>query len=486
MVGRSGVFFSPRPSLAPPKGTNVEQLLKFRAELLAKIKATNAKIDAFLAISAPTPEQAKAAEADNAEATSLYAELAKIDARIERKNIELAEEKRQKDMEAQAATERIRAEQANRGRRMTQPDLPAAGHTGASGVPAEPRQHDPRGGFANPRDFLLAVMDWGRGTRQDNRLRERLTVGSDEARNSSDPAGGFLTPEAFSPNMLRVSPESDPMAGLTTQIPMNFPVVKIPARVDKNHTTSVSGGFTVTRRPETVAGTPSQMTFERLALEAHELFGLTYATEEILTDSPQSFIAIIESGFSDQFTYHLINERLNGSGNGEFLGVMNSPCLVSVAKESGQSAATIVKENIDKMRSRCWRYGRAVWLANHDTLPMLKSLAQVVGVGGAPVPYLSVDANGNATLDGRPCIFTEYAKTLGTVGDLVLGVWSEYLEGTYQSIQAAESMHVRFINHERAFKFWVRNAGMPWWSAALTPKNSAATLSPFVVLATRA
>jgi hypothetical protein len=46
-------------------------------------------------------------------------------------------------------------------------------------------------------------------------------------------------------------------------------------------------------------------------------------------------------------------------------------------------------------------------------------------------------------------------------------------------------MHVRFVNHERAFKFWTRNAGAPWWRSALTPHKGSATLSPFVTLAER-
>ena len=47
-------------------------------------------------------------------------------------------------------------------------------------------------------------------------------------------------------------------------------------------------------------------------------------------------------------------------------------------------------------------------------------------------------------------------------------------------------MHVRFENHEQVFKFWTENAGAPWWRSALTPKNGANTLSPFVTLAARA
>jgi len=70
---------------------------------------------------------------------------------------------------------------------------------------------------------------------------------------------------------------------------MSATMVKVNARVDKNHSSSVSGGLTVTRRPETLDGTSSRMAFEQISLEAHELFGLAYASESILSDSPQSF-----------------------------------------------------------------------------------------------------------------------------------------------------------------------------------------------------
>jgi len=45
-------------------------------------------------------------------------------------------------------------------------------------------------------------------------------------------------------------------------------------------------------------------------------------------------------------------------------------------------------------------------------------------------------------------------------------------------------MHVRFVNRESAFLAYERNAGAPWWRAALTPNQSATTLSPFVTLST--
>lgn len=359
-------------------------------------------------------------------------------------------------------------------------------------------------GFRTPREYLECVMKAYLDPSKpvDKRLQGLSTsyirkqkteagiyikaAGSDEASGANDPYGGFLVPTGFSPDLMKLDPEADPMAGKVTVIPMGNPIIKIPARVDKNHTTSVSGGLTVTRRPETVAGTASRMEVEQIQLQASSLFGLSYATEELLTDSPISFSALLAAGFSDQFTSHLINERINGTGVGEFEGVLASPALVSVAKESGQAAATIVYENVLKMRARCWGYGNAIWIANHDTMPSLMTLNQAVGTGGAVVWQPSAREDHPDMLLGRPLIFSEYAKTLGTQGDLILGNWKEYLEGTYQPLQNDESIHVRFVNHERCFKFWTRNDGRCWWRSALTPKNGTNTLSPFVVLDTRA
>ena len=137
------------------------------------------------------------------------------------------------------------------------------------------------------------------------------------------------------------------------------------------------------------------------------------------------------------------------------------------------------------MRSRCWRYSNAIWLYNHDCLPQLRSLIQSVGTGGVPVGYFQVGTDGVSTLDGRPAFATEFAQTIGTVGDLILGNWSQYLEGTLSGARQEESIHVRFLNHERTFKFWMENDGTPWWRSALTPNQSSTTLSPFVTLAAR-
>ena len=395
------------------------------------------------------------------------------------------------------------------------PVLVAKGNGEDSDVPPVPvklrAEEDPRKGFHNHQDFILACIEnAGLRAREqvaDERLRLlavsdpedkraagelafllpvafsppglHATAGSDEQGVYDDRYGGFSVQPTLLPGMLQLGFEGDPTTGRTQPVPMTSPTVEIMARTDKDHSTSV-------------CGTASRFEMEMVTLKASSLFGLSYATEELLTDSPISFAAIIAGGFKDQFAHHMLNEKIRGLGGSEYQGVLQAfdasdlgPTL-SVTKETGQDAATIVAENAIKMRSQCWGFGEAIWIANHDCYPQMAVMSIAVGTGGTLVYQQSVIEGRPDMLLGRPVFYSEYPATLGSQGDLILGNWSQYLDGLYQPMQSAESIHVRFVNHERTFKFWLRNAGAPWWRTALTPTQSSTELSPFVVLDARA
>lgn len=363
-------------------------------------------------------------------------------------------------------------------------------------------EEDPKKGFKTARAFLAAVLNVDTGRASNNTSEQNAALrgqfrtgkgemlaaaGADEQGTHADPYGGYLIPEGFSPSMLQLNPEADPTEGRTLNIPMASPTVKIPARVDKNHTSSVSGGLRVYRRAETDTTSSSRQEYELVSLQANTLMGLNYTTEELLSDSPISVAALLQAGFASEFRAKILKEKLFGTGVGEYEGVMNCAGRVDVSKETGQAAATINTQNVLKMRARCYGYGNAVWLANHDTFPQLMQLTLAVGTGGSAVSLFDIRSDdGINRLLGRPIFFTEFCKTVGTTGDLILGDWSQYLEGTYQSAQSAESIHVRFVNHERTFKFWMRNDGRNWWRSTLTVNQGSNSLAPFVALNTRA
>jgi HK97 family phage major capsid protein len=433
------------------------------------------KLDALLAKESLTAD-------DRAECDRLEGEFARLTGELEAAKKTAAEDTERKTRNAKRQAELSKGQ----GRKTSQQTSHSIGE------PRDAFEDDPKRGFKDHREFLTAVMQAPLDRRVDPRLRSlksssiehNATAGSDEHGTYSDPYGNFFVPKSFSPDTLRLDPESDPMAGLVRAIPMTTPTISFNARVDKDHSSSVSGGLRVYRRKETQTVTASRMEHEQVELKAAGLFGVAYATEELLERSLVSFIALLDAGFADEFSAKLVNERLNGTGVGEFEGILNSPAKITVTKETGQAAATILKENIDEMQMRCWRYGSAVWVANHGTRRMLKSLVQTIGTGGIAVPYYTVAPDGTAMLDGRPLLFSEFCPALGTEGDLSLVNWSEYLEGTLTGMNNAESMHVRFLEHERTFKFWTENDARCWWRSALTPKNGP-TRSPIVTLQTR-
>lgn len=450
--------------------------MKTLSQIAAELKDCGAKMLAIL-----DEADAKTDGKLSGEPLAEFQKLESLKASLEseEKDIELAAERRKAADAARASAENLSKIAATHQGRVTQPEPLHVGNQRDAFL------SDPKRGFADHREFLMLAMEAGTtGKLTDPRMRS-LAVGSDEASTVHDPYGGFLLPKGFSPDMKSISGEADPTAGRTTDVPMTTQQIEILARVDKNHTSSVTGGLQVRRANETDTTAATRQEMEKVTLTATALMGVAYATEQLLARSPISFIALLQAGFRDEFSTKILKEKLFGTGAGQMQGVVNSPCVVDQSKETGQAAATIVKENIDKMRSRCWGYGNAIWLYNHDCLPQLRSLTQAVGTGGSVVNYFSTDTNGVSMLDGRPAFASEFCKTLGTSGDIILGNWSQYLEAMLTPQAGEESIHVRFVNFERAFRFMLENDGKCWWTSALTPNQSSVTLSPFVTLATR-
>lgn len=264
------------------------------------------------------------------------------------------------------------AEAANEAERNYQvhaadPDAQAGARAAAAAgvvVGKDNAEDDPKRGFKSHREFMGKVLEHGRFGRLDAKLKPLIvqaTAGSDEHGTYSDPSAAFLIPVAFAPDILSVQAEADPTAELTRKMPMSAPMVKQNARVDKDHSSSVSGGLRVYRHSETTAAHESRVAVEQLTFQAEDLMGLASATENQISDSPGSFVAMISDGFRDEFAAKILQEKIRGVGSaGQYTGVLTAAALISVAKETGQAADTIVVENIDNMASRCYRDRKSV------------------------------------------------------------------------------------------------------------------------------
>jgi len=267
---------------------------------------------------------------------------------------------------------------------------------------------------------------------------------------------------------------------------MTFNAINETSRADGSR----RGGIQVYWLAEAASKTASAPAFRQMELKLKKVAGLVYATDELLQDAA-ALESWIMSNLPEELNFAVEDAILNGTGTGQPTGIIGSNAVVSVTKETGQAADTIVAENIFNMWSRMWAPSRrnAIWLINQDVEPQLFQLSLGVGTGGSVLywPPGGLNSAPYATLMGRPVIAHESMPTLGDTGDIMLVDPREYQMIEKGGIQTASSIHVNFTSDETVFRFVYRVDGQPKWNAALTPKSgSGNTLSPFVKLNERA
>lgn len=384
-----------------------------------------------------------------------------------------------------AATEAVKAYEA---KLAAEPAINGAGF--ATTKPAEVKSKPE--GFKSLGEQLDAVRRaMTPGYSIDRRLAETKAISGMSETVPED--GGYLVQTDFATELLRITHETGLLASRTApHIPIgpNSDGLEINAVAETSRATgSRWGGVQAYWRAEADTVTASKPKFRRMKLELNDLMGICYATDKLLADTT-ALGFVIQTAFAEEFAFLIDNAIIRGSGAGQPLGILNSGAYVSVTKETNQVADTIYWENIVKMWNRLWSKSRpnAAWYVHQDALPQLQTMAQVIGVGGVPVYLPATGAAGApySTLMGRPVIEIEQADTVGDQGDIMLLDLSQYLMIDKGGLEAAQSIHVRFLYGENTFRFILRTDGQPIWNSPLTLFNSSTTVSPFVLLDARA
>lgn len=362
--------------------------------------------------------------------------------------------------------------------------------------PDDPTQQpgaDPKGGFKCLSEYAIAVRAAGKG-QVDKRLVDLESKAAADGMNEADAEyGAYLLPVEFRNTLLEVAVNQSNIINLAFRVPMAINAIEIPYLSGFDRSTGLlHGGVQFKWLDEAAEITGTRPKLGKVGLRLKKAAGMAYMTSEIIEDSPITMEPLLTRAFADALTWELDENFLNGVGGGRPLGVVNAPCLISVAAETNQSAATIIFENVTKAYSRMWNKANAIWMANDDCFTQLASISLAVGTGGVPVwlPAGGVSGKPYDTLMGKPLVFTEHCQTVGTLGDLLFCDWSQYLIGQKAGVGAGTrfdtSIHLKFDYDQTAFRFIFRIDGQPWWPTALTPRHSSNTLSPFVGIATRA
>jgi len=305
--------------------------------------------------------------------------------------------------------------------------------------------------------------------------------------------GGWLVQQDFSNDLLQDVFNTGILASRCRRQPIsgNANGIKINGVDETSRASTRYGGIVGYWEDEAAEKTASKPKFRRIELNLKKLIGLCYATDELLADAA-ALEAFIRGAFVGEFGFLLDDAIINGTGAGQPLGILNAGCLVSVGKESGQAAASVVAENIVKMYSRRFasQTGNYGWFYNQNIEPQLFTMSLAVGTGGIPI-YMPPGGLNDAPygrLMGLPAIAIEQSATLGTQGDIVLANFQNgYILAEKGGIQSDMSIHVRFVYDESVFRFVMRVDGQPVRATALTPYKggSSYTQSHFIALDTR-
>jgi HK97 family phage major capsid protein len=332
---------------------NIKQLLQDEADKKKAVaKAKKEGRDLFaIDEKSRTPEQAERFKAVFSELTALETELETIEA-----NLEIARRLQDKERDNVPASHIA----AGADRSAERPWGPTLHSDATPQMQVEARR-------AALGEFAIAVKQAASGEGMDPRL---FAAGTGmNTMNQGD--GGFAVPPEVAPGL---------EAGM-------FAAGEILSRVDARTITGDSIAYNVIDETSRATGSragavqgywvdqgtapsASQIKLARIELKLRKVAALGYMTDELVSDA-SALGGELDAAFVDELIFQTEDTIVEGTGAGQPLGYQNAPCLVTVAKETGQAARPSLVANLSKMWARLPARSKktAVWLINVDVEP---------------------------------------------------------------------------------------------------------------------
>jgi HK97 family phage major capsid protein len=289
-----------------------------------------------------------------------------------------------------------------------------------------------------------------------------------------------------------------------------FPTVQETSRVSGQRWGGITStwGLGETVLPAQVDGKVSMADFvnERLLI-------LTTLSRDIWSDAKKlerwlNYVALAEVRFNIELAI-----LMGITGCARPMSVVNSPCTVTIAKQSGQGSGTIEAINIDQMWSAIAAGNKrnACWFASDSVISAIDQLA--VSGQWPEINYIPAGRYGNAypTIKGKPLFYCEACPAIGTPGDIICADLSDYVF-TYMkapaggisisvdvspgfgrsgmiglpdgALERRASADVLFTTDQIALIFKFRGDGRFLWNTTVTSLNGA-TVGPAAIIAQR-
>lgn len=326
--------------------------------------------------------------------------------------------------------------------------------------------------------MVSAHASMAKGAPTDARfIRAAATTYGNEGTNAD---GGFVVPPDFREAIYKPILGEQSLLPMTDMLTTARNSVTIPT--DMTTPWQTSGGVLVAIEGEAAVAAQTKPAVGQLALPLFKLQALVPMTDELMEDAPV-MNSYLPAKIGEKFTSKINDLIVAGTGTGQPTGLLNSASLVTYT--TGSAGTVITYNAIKGMWSRLYgplRFG-AVWVINQDVEPQLLGMTAPGGSQPAYLPPGGASASPYYTLLGRPVIPVQAAKSVGTVGDIILWNPKAYVTAVKAGgMKSDVSIHFFFDQGATAFRFNMRMGGKSWWSAAVNPQNGSATLTNIVAL----
>lgn len=332
-------------------------------------------------------------------------------------------------------------------------------------------------GFKGLGDFFTAVRNQSSG-RPDRRFQN-----THFEKNAED--GGILVPEEMSTAISKKFQDEDSLFSRTTSMPVSGNSMSLITDEQNPFT----GGIQAFWTGEGENYTESKTKLGLAQWKLNKLTAFAKVTDELLEDAVGLESHLLAKA-PEAIKIKMNNAIISGTGVGMPTGILGSGFKVTVAKEVGQAADTVVARNVINMYSRlpAGSLPRAVWLINVAVQPQLWGLKN----DNNEFIYLSPGSQLNQTPYGRlmglPVLpMLGAMKQLGDEGDIIL-VDLAYYNMIYKSsgVKQAVSTHVFFQQDIMAYKWTYRADGSCPFKSPIVPEYGTFPMSGIVTLADRA
>ena len=336
----------------------------------------------------------------------------------------------------------------------------------------------PESGFRSIGEFVQAL----RYNPNDHRLSTRDV---NDQKMAEDTLGGYLVPNEYQAEIKMVAQEGTIVRPRSTVIPagsapdatVEMPVLNQEGTDGKG----LYGGIDVTWISEGDEKPQKETAFKEVTLSPYEVAGSIVITDKLLRNAPaieplvnKLFRGALGSAEEDKF--------FNGTGSGQPTGYIGHASAETVNRATANRIgyADVVNMFVKRLSG-----GNYVWVASSSALAELMKMKDFEAADSdAPSLAWQTDARQGrpGTILGLPVLISDFVPTLGTKGDLTLCDFSYYLiKDGYGIAMKVDPYTLSKYNKTKIYAF--NNVdGKPWLSTAITLRDGATKVSPFIVL----